>query len=59
MTKVFDDTGAEVAFIDNLMLSMPGDNAGNIMAMGQILANLIRICGERGVTPVLVHHFKQ
>ena len=59
MTKVLDDTGAEVVFIDNLMLAMPGDNAGNIMAMGQILANLIRICTERGVTPVLVHHFKR
>ena len=29
------------------------------LALGQILANLIRICGERGVTPVLIHHFKR
>ena len=41
------------------MLALSGDEAGNVFKMGQILGNVIRVCGERGVTPVFVHHFKR
>ena len=37
---------------DNLMLCMSGDEAGNVFKMGQILGGVIRICNERGITPV-------
>ena len=57
--KVLDDTGAEVAILDNLMLCLSGDNAGNVYSMGGVLGNAVRICSERGVTPVFVHHFKR
>ena len=57
--KVLDDTGAEVAFLDNLMLCLSGDNAGNVYSMGGILGNAVRLCSERGVTPVFIHHFKR
>ena len=59
MVKVIDQKGAKVIYIDNLMLAMSGDEAGNVFKMGQVLGNLIRVCVERGVTPVLVHHFKR
>ncbi len=57
--KVLDDTGAEIPVIDNLMLAMSGDDAGNVFKMGAILGNVIRICSERHVTPVFIHHFKR
>ena len=57
--KVLDDTDAEVAIVDNLMLCLSGDNAGNVYSMGGVLGNVVRICSERGVTPIFVHHFKR
>ncbi len=57
--KVLDDTSAEVAILDNLMLCLSGDNAGNVYSMGGVLGNVVRICSERGVTPIFVHHFKR
>ena len=54
-----DETGAEVMVFDNLMLALSGDKAGNVFKMGQILGNVIRICNERGITPIFVHHFKR
>ena len=59
MVQKIDQTGAKVIFIDNTTLAPSGEDAGNVMKMGQILGNLIRACDERGVTPVLVHHFKR
>ena len=59
MTKVLEDTGAGVAFIDNTTLALSGDDAGNVMKMGRILGNAVRVCAERNVTPVFVHHFKR
>lgn len=56
---VLDDTGAEVVILDNLMLCLSGDNAGNVYSMGGILGNAVRVCSERGVTPVFIHHFKR
>jgi hypothetical protein len=41
------------------MLCLSGDEAGNVYKMGTILANVIRLCTERGVTPVFIHHFKR
>ena len=35
--KVLDDTAAEVAILDNLMLCLSGDNAGNVYSMGGVL----------------------
>ena len=57
--KVLDDTAAEVAVLDNLMLCLSGDNAGNVYSMGGTLGNAVRICLERNVTPIFVHHFKR
>ena len=57
--RVLDDTAPGVVFLDNTTLCMPGDRAGVVMAMGQIFANVIRLCSERGVTPVFLHHFKR
>ncbi len=57
--KILDDTAAEVVFLDNLMLCLSGDNAGNVYSMGGTLGNAVRICSERGCTPVLIHHFKR
>jgi len=58
-SKVLEDTAAEVAILDNLMLCLSGDNAGNVYSMGSTLGNVIRLCAERNVTPVFVHHFKR
>ena len=57
--RIHDDTAAEVMFFDNLMLAMSGDEAGNVFRMGQILGNVVRICNQRNITPVFVHHFKR
>ena len=57
--RLHDETTAGVMFFDNLMLCLSGDEAGNVFKMGQILGNVIRICNERDVTPVFVHHFKR
>lgn len=57
--KVLDDTAAEVAILDNLMLCLSGDNAGNVYSMGGTLGNAVRICSERGVTATFIHHFKR
>jgi len=57
--KVLEETGAEVAILDNLMLCLSGENAGNVYSMGGVLGNAVRICSERGVTPIFVHHFKR
>ena len=57
--RVLDDTGAEAAFLDNLMLCLSGDEANNLYKMGGVLGQVIRICGERNVTPVFIHHFKR
>ncbi len=57
--RIHDETGAAVLFFDNLMLCMSGDEAGNVFKMGQILGGVIRICNERGITPVFLHHFKR
>lgn len=59
MTRAADDVGATVVYIDNLMLALSGDDPGNVFRMGQILGNVIRVCSERGVTPVFVHHFRR
>jgi hypothetical protein len=59
LEKVFDATAAEVAWFDNLMLGLSGNDAGNVYKMGGILGNVIRICAERNVTPVFIHHFKR
>ena len=57
--RVLDQTPAEVVFLDNLMLCLSGDKAGVVFYMGGVLGNVIRLCGERGVTPVFIHHFKR
>ncbi len=57
--KVLDDTAGEVPILDNLMLMLSGDNAGNVYAMGGVLGNAVRLCSERGATPLFVHHFKR
>ena len=57
--RIHDDTGAELMVFDNLMLCMSADEPGNVFRMGQTLANVIRICGERGITPLFVHHFRR
>ena len=57
--RIHDETAAEVMFFDNLMLCMSGDEAGNVFKMGRVLGNVVRICNERGITPVFVHHFKR
>ena len=57
--KVLQETAAEVVILDNLMLCLSGDNAGNVYSMGGILGNAVRLCSERGATPVFIHHFKR
>jgi hypothetical protein len=57
--KIHDQTAAEVMVFDNLMLAMGADEPGNVFRMGQALGNVIRICNERGITPLFVHHFKR
>ncbi len=58
-TRELDDTAAEVVFLDNLMLCLSGNDAGNVYKMGSVLGNVIRLCSKRKVTPVFVHHFKR
>jgi hypothetical protein len=57
--RIHDDTAAELMVFDNLMLCMSADEPGNVFRMGQTLGNVIRICTERGITPLFVHHFKR
>ena len=59
LCRVHDDTAAEMMVFDNLMLCLSGDGAGNVFRMGGILNNVIRLCSERGITPIFVHHFKR
>ncbi|MCX7424379.1 MAG: AAA family ATPase [Planctomycetia bacterium] len=49
----------EVAFFDPVYLGMSGADAGNVMAMGERLAAVNRVCQEVGTTPVLLHHLKR
>jgi hypothetical protein len=57
--RIHDETAAELMVFDNLMLALSGDQPGNVFRMGQALGNVVRICGERGITPLFVHHFKR
>ena len=57
--RIHDDTAAELMIFDNLMLCMAADEPGNVFRMGQTLSNVIRICNERGITPLFVHHFRR
>jgi hypothetical protein len=57
--RVLDDTGPGVVALDNTTLCVPGDRAGVVFSMGQLFANVIRLCTDRGTTPIFVHHFKR
>lgn len=57
--RLHDKTGADMMVFDNLMLCLSGDDAGNVFKMGHILGAVIRVCNERGITPLFVHHFKR
>ena len=57
--RELDGTAAEVVILDNLMLCLSGDDAGNVYKMGSVLGNVIRLCTERNVTPIFIHHFKR
>ena len=47
--KVLDDTAAEAVVVNNLMLTMSGDRAGNVYSMGGVFANVIQLCSARNV----------
>jgi hypothetical protein len=59
LEKFIDDTGAQIVFYDPTYMCMGGADAGNIFEMGERLKNVSQLCTERGVTPILVHHFKK
>jgi hypothetical protein len=60
MFRVIDEIPAEVVYIDNLILALSGDQAGNAFKMaGGALSPVINQCVERNITPVWIHHFKR
>jgi hypothetical protein len=49
-------TKTEVVFLDCAYRCIPGDNASNLFAMGELLDSIGRIFEELGATLVLLHH---
>ena len=49
----------EVLIIDPAYLTMPGADAGNLFAQGELLRNMVDVCQSVGVQMVLAHHTKK
>lgn len=59
LEKFIDATQSEIVFFDPTYMTMGGADAGNIFEMGERLRNVSELCSGRGVTPILIHHFKK
>jgi len=49
----------EVLFIDPCYLCMPGGDAGNLFAQGELLRGMAEVCRETGTTMILCHHTRK
>ncbi|MFO0901089.1 MAG: DnaB-like helicase N-terminal domain-containing protein [Pirellulales bacterium] len=49
----------DVLLLDPAYLMLPGDDVANLFKQGEVLAVLSGVCGELGVTLILVHHAKK
>ena len=58
-SKALDTIKPAVVILDNLMLCVSGQDAGNAFKMANVLGHAIRICAERGTTLVMIHHHKR
>jgi len=56
LAETIQTTKTEVVFLDCAYRCIPGDNASNLFAMGELLDSIGRIFEELGATLVLLHH---
>ncbi len=54
-----DQSGCRLVIVDPLYLAIPGDIQNNASEAGKVLLPLAKMCQDKGVTLVLVHHFKK
>lgn len=59
LDKFLADDGIEVLLVDPAYLAMPSNDAGNLMAQGELLRGMNELCHRRGVTLGLCHHTKR
>lgn len=59
LRRLLDRTGAAVGVVDPVYLCMPGDDAGNMFAMGESLRGVSQVAQDTGTTLVLVHHMRR
>lgn len=58
LDRVVEEHEPEVLALDPFYLMHSGDAAANIFSMGAIIDVLIRLGKERGITILLLHHFR-
>ena len=49
----------EVLVIDPAYMCMPGGDAGNLFAQGELLRGMTKVCEETGCTMILAHHTRK
>lgn len=59
LDRVIRSEGVEFVPFDCAYLAMPGDNAGNVFAQGELLRDISILCREAGATLMLLHHTKK
>ena len=52
----FQETAAEMLFVDPLYFCMSGENAGNLFSLGTALKPIKELRLKHGVSLVLIHH---
>ncbi|MCY2988506.1 MAG: AAA family ATPase [Planctomycetota bacterium] len=59
LDRVIRGEGVEFVAFDCAYLCIPGDNAGNVFAQGELLRDISILCREAGATLMLLHHTKK
>lgn len=49
----------EVLIVDPVYLAMPAADAGNLLAQGELLRGVAKLCDDVGVTLCLIHHSRK
>lgn len=55
--ELIEQTKAKVIIVDPSYFCLDGEDAGNLMVMGDQLKTFADVCIEAGATPILAHHF--
>jgi len=59
LEKLLDETKPKVLICDPVYQMIDGQKAENMFLMGQQLARIAKLCADRGILLILVHHAKQ